>query len=135
MESHQVRHQQADPRRPGDLAVVRNALNLYSAEHTNTYPTGTSTQIIDKLTKYSSVSGATSDTKDATYKYGPYLLAFPACPVGENAGSNTILVDTTNNPPTVVTTGGEGWVYNSTSGVILPNTTTTDETGKAYNTY
>ncbi len=119
----------------GDLAVIRNALNLYAAEHNNTYPTGTSTQIIDKLTKYTSIAGVSNATKDSTYKFGPYLLAFPACPVGENAGSNAILVDTTNNPPLVVTTNGEGWVYNSTSGVITANTTTTDEASKAYNTY
>jgi hypothetical protein len=44
-------------------------------------------------------------------------------------------VDTTNSPPQVVITGGEGWVYNPNTGEFLINSTKTDDTGKAYNTY
>jgi hypothetical protein len=77
------------------------------------------------------------DAKDATHIYGPYLLAVPPCPVGENAGkttANKILV-VASSPPVPAPATGEGWVYNATTGEILPNTTQTDEMGNAYNTY
>ena len=67
--------------------------------------------------------------------YGPHLNSIPPCPVGENTGSNGILVDAINSPPTVVTAGGEGWVYNPNTGEWLINSTQTDDEGKAYNTY
>ena len=35
----------------------------------------------------------------------------------------------------VVIAGGEGWFYNPTTGEWLVNSTKTDDTGKAYNTY
>jgi prepilin-type N-terminal cleavage/methylation domain-containing protein len=118
-----------------NLGVVRNALNLYFTEHNNKYPSGTAANIADQLTKFTDVAGAVSATKTGNYIYGPYLQGVPTCPVGDNAGSKTILVDTTNSPPTVVTTGGEGWVYNPNTGEWLINSTKTDDTGKAFNTY
>lgn len=118
-----------------NLATVRNAINMYAAEHSNVFPGPDAAGFVDKLTKYSSAAGATSGTKDATYKFGPYLLAIPPCPVGENAGSNTVLIDSTNSPPTPVTTGGEGWVYNPNTGEFLANTTQTDSSGTPYNQY
>lgn len=119
----------------GNLATIRNALNMYAAEHNNTFPSGTAAQVVDKLTKYSDATGATNATRTAQYQYGPYLLAIPACPVVTGANAATILMDTTNSPPTVVTTNGEGWVYNSNTGEFLANSTATDANGKAYNTY
>lgn len=119
----------------GNLATIRNALNMYAAEHNNQYPDGTAAQIVDKLTKYSDATGATSSTRSSQYQFGPYLLAVPTCPVVSGPNAAAILVDTTNSPPTVVTTNGEGWVYNPNTGEWLANTTATDSNGKAYNTY
>lgn len=118
-----------------NLGIIRNALNLYYTEHNGVYPSGTAANITDQLTKYTDASGNVSATKTGAYIYGPYLQAVPACPVGDNAGSRTILVDTTNSPPTVVVGGGQGWVYNPNTGEWLINSTKTDDTGKAYNTY
>jgi len=117
-----------------NLATVRNAINLYAAEHNNIFPGPDAVGFTDKLTKYSSLSGAISATKDATYKFGPYLAAIPPCPVGENAGSATVLVVATS-PPTPNTVGGEGWAYNATTGEFVANTTQPDDTGKQYNKY
>jgi prepilin-type N-terminal cleavage/methylation domain-containing protein len=119
----------------GNLSTIRNALNMYAAEHGNAYPAGTAAQIADKLTKYSDTAGNTSSTRSSTYQFGPYLLAVPVCPVVSGANAALILVDTTNSPPVVVTTNGEGWVYNSNTGEFLANSTATDANGKAYNTY
>ena len=120
-----------------DLAMIRNAINLYAAEHNNVFPGPDNAGFANKLTMFSDRSGATIATKDATHPYGPYLLAIPSCPVGENAGKDTakdVLISATT-PPTPDASGGQGWVYNITTGEFLPNTTTTDDSGKAYNKY
>jgi prepilin-type N-terminal cleavage/methylation domain-containing protein len=119
----------------GNLAMIRNALNLYAAEHNNVFPNTDEATIILQLTTYSSGAGATNATKTSTYKYGPYLVAIPPCPVGNPTDATGILYDATNSPPTVDGTNGEGWVYNPDTGEFLANTTAPDEFGKAYNTY
>lgn len=121
-----------------NLSIVRNAINLYATEHNGAYPGPDEAGFVDKLTKYTDVGGTVSSTKTTTAKFGPYLAAIPPCPVGENAGKSTankVLIDATNNPPTPNPSGGEGWVYNPNTGVFLPNTTQTDDGGKAFNTY
>ncbi len=121
-----------------NLTLVRNAINLYATEHNNVFPGATADAFVDKLTKYTDLSGTVSATKTTTAKYGPYLAAVPPCPVGENAGKSTaskVLIDSTNSPPVPVITGGEGWVYNPTTGEFLPNTAQTDDGGKAYKDY
>jgi len=131
----------------GNLAVLRNAIELYASEHDSTYPgakedgaggaVNTSAALISQLTKYSSEAGAVSDTKDATHCYGPYLRkGIPAAPVGVNKGKDTVLIDTTNSPPAVNTAGGEGWVYNPSTGDLIVNSDVNNEAGnKAYNLY
>src|SRR5207253_6427253 len=55
-----------------DLARLRNAIDLYQAEHGGTYPdlvTNQGTQ----LTQYTDDNGAVVAAKDATHIYGPYL--------------------------------------------------------------
>jgi len=124
----------ADAALVGNLSIVRNAINLYSAEHRNKFPGHDSGDMIDHLTLYSSIAGATAATKDATFKYGPYLIAIPPCPVGSPTDPDGVLVDG-DSPPTVNTAGGEGWVYNPTTGEFIANTTSTNEDGVAYNTF
>ena len=120
----------------GNLAILRNAFNMYSAEHNGVYPAGTSAQVIQKLTMYTDMNGATSATRTGAYIYGPYLVSMPTCPVISGAASNTILIDgTPADPPTVDTTNGEGWVYNTTSGQIIANSSGTDSDGRAYSSY
>lgn len=118
----------------GNLAIVRNAINLYAAEHMGKFPGHDSGDMVDHLTMFSDVAGNTSATKDATHKFGPYLLTMPPCPIGNPSKPTDVLIST-DSPPTVNTAGGEGWVYNPTTGEFLVNSEATDETGKAYNTY
>lgn len=119
----------------GNLSIMRNAINMYAAEHNNKFPGHDSGVAKDHLTKFTSETGATSATRDATYKFGPYLASIPPCPVGNPSNPTSILIDSANSPPTVVTTGGEGWVYNPTTGEIIANTNATDPNGKAYKNY
>jgi prepilin-type N-terminal cleavage/methylation domain-containing protein len=120
-----------------NLAMVRNAINLYAAEHNNTFPGPDAQGFVDKLTKFSDRTGTTVTTRDDSHPYGPYLLAIPPCPVGENANKDTankVLISTTS-PPTPDPSSGEGWVYNATTGEFLPNTDAKDDAGKLYKTY
>ncbi|MEW6251952.1 MAG: prepilin-type N-terminal cleavage/methylation domain-containing protein [Planctomycetota bacterium] len=112
-----------------NLTIVRNAINLYHAEHNSTFP---SADIVNQMTKYSDAGGAVNAARTDVFKYGPYLAAIPKCPVG-NIGKDTVLIDAANSPP--VPAGNDGWVYNPNTGEFLVNSTAKDDTGKQYNTY
>ncbi len=108
----------------GDLAVLRNAIDLYATEHGGAFPTAAN--INEQLTMYTDASGATG-SKDATHIYGPYLRSVPPLPVGANKGQSKIAA---------VTAADVGWIYVATTGVITANTTTeADDAGKLYSAY
>jgi type II secretory pathway pseudopilin PulG len=103
----------------GDLAVLRNALDLFAAEHDGKFPTLAKIDL--QLTQYTD-SAITSDpvaTKDATHVYGPYVRAVPKLPVGANKG----LTAFTN---AAIGTTAAGWWYNEATGEIKANTADTE---------
>jgi len=111
----------------GDLAVLRNAIDLYAAEHDGTLPAAGT--IVNQLTKYSDRAGTTSDAKTTTCIYGPYIRSIPALPVGPSnrKGSTGIAASDAN---------GVGWLYTEATGKITPNTgTTKDESDVLYTSY
>jgi len=115
----------ADAALAGDLAVLRNAIDLYSVEHTGDFPTAAN--IANQLLQYTDASGAAQATQDATHIYGPYLRKVPPLPVGDKKG-NTGISDS-DGP-------GVGWIYNESTGDIRANTTTeADDAGKLYSNY
>jgi len=109
-----------------DLAVLRNAIDLFVTEHEGVIPSAAN--IENSLLQYSNKAGDSfSTTKDTTHYFGPYLRAVPPLPVGAKKGENGI---SDTDGATV------GWIYNPATGAIVANTTTeTDATGKLYNTY
>ncbi len=116
----------ADSALAGDLAVLRSAIDLYATEHNGKFPT--KGNIADQLTKYSDLAGNTSDSRDTTHVFGPYLRRVPPLPVGAKAGKNGI--DESD--------GAEvGWIYDEVNGTIEANCPDTeiDATGKKYNEY
>lgn len=120
----------------GNLAMLRSAINLYSAEHNGKYPDGTAANVANQLTQYTDVNGGVSATKTGAFVYGPYLVNIPPAPVGQHTGNRTLLIDATpDDPPTVDVGTAAGWVYNSKSGEIIVNTDLPDDTGKAYSSY
>ncbi len=115
----------ADSALVADLAVLRNAIDLYEAEHGGDFPAFATFE--DQLTQYTSAAGATSATKDATHFYGPYLRSIPALKVGTNRGDNSVVA---------VAGGTAGWVYDAATGSITANTgAETDDRGVAYSSY
>ena len=110
----------------GDLATLRNAIDLYAAEHSGAFPT--STDVNTQLVQYTNISGVVSATKTTTHIYGPYMRSIPPLPVGAKKG-NAKIADANG--------AGVGWIYNATDGTIKSNTTDAevDEAGTKYNAY
>jgi len=109
----------------GDLAVMRNALDLYATEHKGTYPALAT--IEDQLTQYTDASGNTSATKTGAYIYGPYIRKIPALKVGDEAGGTSFAA---------AAGVGVAWVYDATAGTVVSNTgTDKDASGKLYTDY
>lgn len=109
-----------------DLSTMRSALELYYAEHNNTYPTEANfTNAL--VTQYSDVDGNLNATKTGVFIYGPYLKEIPTIQVGSRKGSNGVAA---------ADAAGIAWLYNETTGAITANTATaTDDTGTLYSTY
>jgi prepilin-type N-terminal cleavage/methylation domain-containing protein len=109
----------------GDLATLRNAIDLYAAEHGGAYPTDPNG---GQFTKYTDGTGTVSATKTTTCIYGPYVRVIPPLPVGARKGGTKIAA---------ADAAGVGWIYSVTDGTINANTTATekDDAGKLYSTY
>lgn len=109
-----------------DLATLRNAIDLYAAEHAGSFPT--KANFVDQLTKLTKSDGSVDDGTGKTggFIYGPYIRKIPALPVGTNKG-NAGITDTLG-------TAGFGWAYNQTTGELTANLAATekDESGKAF---
>ena len=120
----------------GDLAVIRNAINIFAEEHKGKFPPGPlAAAVVDQLTLFSDEAGTgTSATKTTVFKYGPYLVKIPPCPVVTGTKKSDIVINIIASPP-ATTAGGEGWVYNYNTGEFIANSTATDDEGTAYNTY
>ena len=112
-----------------DLAALRNAIELYRAEHEGAFPT--LANFVSQLTQFSdspgTTFGAAADVANGIV-YGPYLKGIPALPVGAQKGSTTVAA---------AGAAGVGWVYTAASGSIISNNADTelDKDGKKYNTY
>jgi len=117
----------------GSLAGLRNAIDMYAAEHGGTFPATTQAEIVDRLTKMTSAAGQVGTTA-GTHIFGPYLRGgLPALPVGANKGSRDLLI--VSGAPAVLEAGGEGWVYSTGTGEIIANSVAKDEAGVNYSTY
>lgn len=97
-----------------NLAVLRNAIDLFQSEHGGTYPAAAT--IVAQLTQFTDDTGATSATQTTTHIYGPYLRQVPPLPVAcPRKGGNLIAAADAVNV---------GWIYTAASGTIRANTTT-----------
>lgn len=127
----------------GNLSVLRNAIELYYYEH-GEYPgekadggsaAGSEAAFVNQLTKFSDADGATSTTKDATYRYGPYVrTGVPPCPVSPRMGKTGVAMVTTV-PAYAASEADAGWVYNYQTGDICVNSNATDQDSVSYDTY
>ena len=117
----------------GSLAGLRNAIDMYAAEHSGVFPAGTQAEIVDKLIKNTDGAGNVGTTAD-THIFGPYLRGgLPPLPVGVNKSKSDLVIDPAVFGPDDAVAAG--WVYNTTTGEIIANSAGSDETGKAYADY
>ncbi len=118
-----------------DLQTLRNAVELYAAEHDGKLPGAT---LANQLTLYSSADGSsTSATKDVANKivYGPYLKEVPKMPVGVNKSSQAVKIG--SGTFTFSAGDTEGWWYATDSGKVVANlpSSDVDDDGMPYNGY
>ena len=123
-----------------NLSGLRNAIELYYHQHGAIYPgaknytTGAAAAsaaeaqaaFLEQLTKYSAVTGITSDTKDATYKYGPYLKrsTLPSNPFND---LGSIVCDITETDISAAASGGTaGWKFYTATGRFIADDGTHD---------
>ena len=93
-----------------NLHTLRSQIELYRTQHNGTPPSAA----LVELTQSTNASG-TSGT-GANFPYGPYIREIPKNPFTNSATIKVI----TNDPALAadVTSGGGGWLYNTTSGGI-----------------
>ena len=111
-----------------NLAAMRNAVELYYIQHNNVYPGGTgadaaaaATAFVAQLTKYTNAAGATSDTVDAAYPFGPYIKngVLPTNPFNSLA---TVACDVSLDitaTPLVTVLDDTGWYFYHKTGKLL----------------
>ena len=114
----------------GTLAGIRNAIDMYAAEHSGNYPTG-----IDQAAVELKLVGKTDNAGNPGTEFGPYLrTGFPAISVGPLKGQSDLKfpLTATGDP---VADGMTAWAYSIDTGKFIANTTATDDKGQAYDTY
>lgn len=116
----------ADSSLTANLSILRNAINLYEAEHGGKFPT--IVDFVNQMTTYSDDQGNVNATKTDPYLYGPYLRAIPPLPVGAKKGSTSVAA---------ADGAGVGWIYDVTTGKVKANCpdAEVDARGVKYNTY
>jgi prepilin-type N-terminal cleavage/methylation domain-containing protein len=126
----------ADSAVRANLAVLRNAIDMYAVEHNNTFPAqdNSATTFVDQLTNKTDIDGNVGSAA-GTHVYGPYMRkGLPPLSVGPNKGASGISIATSG--PTVDESATDiGWVYNSATGEIIANTDDEDETQTSYDSY
>ncbi|MFH1277605.1 MAG: prepilin-type N-terminal cleavage/methylation domain-containing protein [Candidatus Eisenbacteria bacterium] len=116
------------------LSELRNSIELYYHQHGAAYPgekkdtDGTpvgsaaeaATAFVNQLTLYTAITGVTSNSKDATYKYGPYMKK--GVPVNPFNADNTVICDIVETDITAVASGGAaGWKFYTQTGRLIAN--------------
>jgi len=103
-----------------DLAVLRNAIELYAAEHEGNFPTSANFEA--QLTGFTDITGTTV-TAGSPGALGPYLQSIPLVKVGTTEERNADINDTTATAAPNQGTEEGGWLYNDDTGQIWVNVT------------
>lgn len=116
-----------------DLTSMRNAVEIYYAQHNTTYPgavdilgaapaddAAAATAFVQQLTRYTNANGVVSDDLDRTnFPFGPYIkgAALPENPYNSLA---TVHCDRTETDITVKASDGTtGWKFYVLTGVLM----------------
>lgn len=117
----------------GDLAVLRNAIDLYAAEHNGSFPAFAT--VTAQLTSLTKADGSIDDGsgKAGGFIFGPYIRKIPPMPVGTRQGLANFHDGSTGSPGD----GTAAWFYNATTGDIKANLAATEkaEDGTAFSDF
>ncbi len=119
----------ADSALIADLAVLRNAIDLYTTEHEGLAPTAGA--FVNEMTIYSDIDGATNAAKGGAFIYGPYLRAIPAFPI---SGTGAAAGAKSGTGVAAAAAAGVAWIYAS-GNVTANGGTATDAGGTLYTAY
>lgn len=115
-----------------NLTQLRNSVEVYYYQHNNAYPasstpgtlpTGVATDeeiFIAQLTRFTDVDGNVGNSKDATFKFGPYVKG-GALPENPFNSKNDVTMDTAEVDITKKESSGinTGYKFYSQTGVIM----------------
>jgi len=120
-----------------NLAVLRNAVEYYRANHNGKYPgypsaggAPTEAEVVNQLTLASNAAGATAAPGTSGFGFGPYIRErLPANPVN-GLSSVKVMADADAFP--AAADDGSGWVYQPSTGRIRANSTGSAPSGTSY---
>ena len=119
-----------------NLSAMRNAIELYYHQHSETYPGAKSitggtpadapaaaTAFEQQLTRYTEIDGTVKDIKSATAKYGPYIKGgkLPINPFDPDEDRNVTCDITETNITIRTPTVGTSWKFFTKTGVLIAN--------------
>ena len=114
-----------------NLSVLQGQIELYAVQHQGVYPAlngdgtnaaHTESAFLSQMTSHTDLAGNASNIADTTHRFGPYLRkGIPPMTFGPQADNTGVLVLTGATELAYQAAGGFGWVYNDTSGEIMPN--------------
>lgn len=114
-----------------NLSVLQGQIELYAIQHRGAYPAfngdgtnapHTDSAFLSQMTSHTDLDGNASNIADTTYRFGPYVRkAMPPMTFGPQADNTGVHVITGATALAYQTAGGIGWVYNDTTGEIMPN--------------
>ncbi len=128
-----------------DLQLLRIAIERFYQDHgfypaqrgDGVHPPNSPEAFRAQLTRHTDASGHVADTPDEVFGYGPYLRdGIPPCPLRFDDHAAEVFIAETNAPPSLSPDGpAPGWIYESSTGRIWPNSDTVDPTGRPYHSY
>ena len=106
-----------------NLTSMRNAVELYYAQHSSMYPAtnGTYQTFLQQLTRYTDAGGTVSATKDTTYKFGPYLKGGNLAMNPFNNKNDAVIDASTADITVKASDGTTGWKFYAKTGVLIAN--------------
>ncbi len=111
-----------------ELRYLRTQIVVYKAQHRDNAP-GTNGDFVQQMTMFTDEAGATSATRTATHKFGPYVPRIAKNPIND---LKTIEV-TTQDP--LVADGGHGWKYNAATQQFIADVVGNDTVGTPFSQY
>lgn len=123
-----------------DLNYLRSQILVYRAQHQGIspgYPAGDPTAqpdydtFVAQMTLYSDAAGRTATAPSAGFKFGPYLTSVPQNVINGSAKIRFLGAGDFASAPQ----GGEGWVFQPSSGIVVANVPGRDAAGMPFFDY